>query len=326
MINRFDTILIFTIAFDFKFSELFKEFGPLTSKLDNFIFLGKVIFDKRTINANFELNNCSFCNNADFSKVSFLAPVKVYPYSSGDITIPCQHKFITVSFLREAYFENTIFNNFFFKDVDFSKSKFKGADFNNCLFINVKWHKDKSLLGKRASLYDEKYLSKSSSNLLEQLSDLERLYRKLKSIAKTNEDRDLEGEFYYGENEMIRKRAKWYKQPFTSKFWYFLASRYGERPSWAFINIIILIFLFSIGYICTGVKINDTNKLLNYCNFSFSDYWYYLAHAFSPITLNKWQLTKAANLGTYFLSIAEGAILAVQIGLFVMAFRRKFQR
>lgn len=130
----------------------------------------------------------------------------------------------------------------------------------------------------------------------------------------------MEGGFNFSENEMIRKRIPFYKQIISSKFWYFMGSRYGERPSWAFINIFFIVAIFSILYWLTGLNIieNATIKL---------EFWEYpIAHALSPLTFYKWQITSPKSLFGLFLYIFEGALIATQIGLFVNALRRKLQR
>ncbi|MFH1071068.1 MAG: hypothetical protein V1794_15725 [Candidatus Glassbacteria bacterium] len=311
------------IDFEFYFSDLINLLFRRDFSIDikevyfsNLIFLKKADFSNYNRIMSLKLENCVFKTEAFFNNFNWI---------KGESGSTINHFFKNIEFLNSCDFRNSDLHNITFKDVNLDNCLFLGTEFCDCRFINVRWKIIGKVFGRKGAVYDE-YLKRDEENYLSKLSDLERIYRNLKTLSKISEDRDMEGEFNYSENEMIRKRSKWYKQPFTSKFWYFLASRYGERPSWAFINIILMILFWSLIYIFTGVKSVENASIYNFCNISWKNYLYILAHAFSPITLNKWQLTTAPNLVTYFMSIAEGAILAVQVGLFVMAFRRKFQR
>ena len=325
LLNRFDYDLRMHIGFDLDFKKIYNNFQGNQFRLENIVFSKKVNFSKMQVFSNVEVINCQFEDIVDFREIKFTS-TKSELHSRLPTIIKLNHQFRKITFNGDALFQNSKFENTYFKDIDFSKAYFLGAEFSSCNFINVNWYKSGILFKRKCSCKDEESLRRYSTEHIETASELEKLYRNLKLQGSELANREMEGEFCYSENEMIRKRIRWYKQLFTSKFWYYLVSRYAERPSWAFINIVLIIFFWTLGYIFTGIKINPSEKLLNYCNFKICDYWYYLAHSISPVTLNKWQITTAPNLRTYFLSIAEGSILAIQIGLFVMAFRRKFQR
>ncbi len=313
---------ILKIGFDFNINEIASKILKSLHRARplffiNTCFLEKAIFEDFNRLVLFKFINCDFKKGCSFKKCRFCAEQNI---------TKVKHFFQKVSFLEESDFSKSELNNVEFKDTDLSKCIFYKAEFKNCNFVNVKWAKIGKIFGRKHAFLDETLLNYKNENYIEKLSDLENTYRSLKALAKNAEDRDMEGGFNYSENEMIRKRTKRYKQLFTSKFWFFLVSRYGERPSWAFLNIFFIIFIFSFFYLFSGVGIINSTENVNFHTINLSNWPYLIAHAFSPVTLNKWQLTTTPNLYTYFISIFEGGFLATQIGLFVMSFRRKFQR
>ena len=231
----------------------------------------------------------------------------------------CDHFFKNVIFRDNADFSNVKFNNFEFQDVDFSKCLFAGSEFNNCKFTRVEWCKKGRFFVRKGVLYDEIKRDKEKDYKIS-FSDLEKLYRNLKSNAIKYENREMEGEFHYSENEMIMRNTGWFSRAGLAKRLYYIGSRFGERPSKALFNIFFIVAIFSIMYWLTGLNIieNATIKL---------KFWEYpIAHALSPLTFYKWQITSPTSLFGLFLYIFEGALLATQIGLFVNALRRKLQR
>lgn len=299
------------INFNFKYTHAKGNF------FNNIIFLKNVNFDNTTFGGPFAILNCDFEENVSFTKI------RVQDYEE-DFHLKTEFK--NIKFKKVADFSNSSLNNCFFKDIDFSKCFLGGAKFINCSFVNITWATKRSwvpLIGewnkRKGVIFDELSLKKKDEKYFEKLSDLERIYRSLKSLAKTAEDRDMEGEFNYSENEMIRKRKGFLGQLITSKFWYFVGSRYGERPFYAFINILLIVCFFSAVF---RYIIPLLEKYI-----LFQQKWEEaITQALSPLILNKWQLFEHAGLLTIFSTMLEGSLLAIQIGLFVNALRRKLQR
>lgn len=297
--------------------------------IENVIFFRDADFSNYRLESAFNIVNCIFKKKVTFKDTVFQKERYITgPGAMGrNKKIDVYHSFNNVQFCNMVDFKNVKLNNVEFKDLDLSKCVFFGTIFNNCKFTNIIWATKSSWLlwiGKinkrKAVLLDELNLKRKDQKYIVKLSDLERIYRSLKALSKSAEDRDMEGEFNYSENEMIRKRNGVFKQLFTSKFWYFVGSRYGERPFYAFLNIFILIALFSVVFFLTGIKVLNEDIICRY-NWKLA-----LSHALSPLTFNKWQITAPSGLSTLFLTIFEGSLLAIQIGLFVNALRRKLQR
>ena len=66
------------------------------------------------------------------------------------------------------------------------------------------------------------------------------------SIAIKYENREMEGEFHYSENEMIMRNTKLFSRNGFSKRLYYIGSRFGERPSIALVNIVVIIVISMI--------------------------------------------------------------------------------
>lgn len=314
------------IGFDFKIKEIAPKIDPhafLKSLFFvNISFLEKASFEDFERLAVFKFINCNFEKGCSFKNFHFPEEYKGFKNN---------YLFQDVTFSEESDFRQVKFNNVEFKDLDFSNCLLKDAVFNNCRFTNVKWAKDGRIFKRRGVLYDEKK-GVVNNNFSISFSDLEKIYRNLKAQSKANEDREMEGEFHYSENEMIMKNTKWYKPEGLAKRLYFISSRFGERPSKSIWNIVLIVFFWSLIYAISGIdvyKYGEFERTIKYVislppEIHLADIFSLLTYSIYPLSFNK--VVAPTNSITAFFALIESALLATQIGLFVNALRRKLQR
>jgi uncharacterized protein YjbI with pentapeptide repeats len=235
--------------------------------------------------------NCSevefYCDadfkNSKFTKVDFTGAIFMGSVYFWGRTFEQFGKLQKLSIREQGRFEGTNLSNVSFIDTDVRR-----IDFISCIWA-IK-HKRDVLFDELLLFNEELYLkyyetfeesknnktgnkSKTSQHgpkFTEQINKLVILYRMLKQKC-FNEHNYVEGSnWHYGEKEMFRKSINWRRYfPFSFSNLYWASSGYGEKPSRAFLVLLLLITVSMTLVGLLGIE-HPINKLIIEIK-SFSD-------------------------------------------------------
>jgi len=199
-----------------------------------------------------------------------------------------------------------------FRKLSLEKCKLLETDVTGLQFVNVKWARKPKFFKwfHREAVYDE-LSEKPEYNLIAQL------YRRLQANYVNNYRYSEAGDFYIGEQEMMRKAkgSGWmiWRRVFCTNFLYKYISYYGQSFLLPLFWMLAVLFLFPLYLIYDGI-IKDGYGNAFWKNLSF-------------VTLNR------ADIGKYVtepyqqgIVTLEGLLLVVLVTFFILALRRKYKR
>lgn len=209
-----------------------------------------------------EFNNCVFVKS-DTNKVPSLNVNDNFSCSFNGCEIYA--KFVACN-LTYSIFENCLIKN----------SNFEDCDLSNSIFIKCEWKKiiirDVNLSGIKVmktyiedlefrDILKSKLDEKSFFDKIEvrektrdEYEGLYMVYETLGNKFKENQLNNNFGEYYYLCNMMKRKTLK--ILPKIQSMLYWLSCGYGERPEFTLISGLIVILIFSIIYLFTGIIVD----------------------------------------------------------------------
>ncbi len=166
---------------------------------------------------------------------------------------------------------------------------------------------------------------------------LEWLYRQLKDNYEKRRDFPQAGEFYYGEMEM-KRLSRWYRRftPFSLTTLYWALSGYGERTFRALAVFVILLIAASFfatvprcKFIRADYTTNARQEQLSETTVQAGlDYSDALEYSFRELTLVARESSRfrPASREARLLTLAQNVLGPVQLGMFLLAIRRRFRR
>ncbi|MFC1476014.1 pentapeptide repeat-containing protein [Candidatus Zixiibacteriota bacterium] len=294
----------------------------------------KAKFIAATFNDNVEFYGTIFAGLADFTGINVITCASFRNVVFGGVT-----RFSEAHLGKEADFSLAQFEtpeDVTFQKCDLSKVKFKNCDLRQIRFSMVKWNRQHRFFSvPRNKVYDE-ILAKP-----EDLEAVAELYRDLQINFVNSYRYSQAGDFYIGEQEMIRKRRALFWRVLSFRSLYFVASRYGEsalRPICWLVFVLILCsgILFMNGiYLETGHPSAPKSEYIDY-NLDLEsgqlsrlqkDFWRVFAH---NIALASFYRTgpAAPRMGSWqqILIIIETITIVSLITLFLLALKRRFRR
>jgi uncharacterized protein YjbI with pentapeptide repeats len=316
------------------------------------VFNQKADFMATSFNGGAILSSITFSQEADFWQASF-AKGAIFSESSfagdaffcGDDDNGC--------FLDTCYFQRIKVHKdaiIIFEKVNFEKATFLDTNLEQITLRDVRWHRPKSS-SKRRALWDE-------VRPLEQREverDYEKIaenYRQLVLNYERKRDYGTAEDFHIGEMEMLRKRkgakikSRWWRK---MREWanthalYKMLSNYGTSYWQAFMVLLLMLFIFSGIFLCTGFQLSkgstgSTAGVIEYnlwpdsehhvVPFSqwISDYCKAILFSLSIITFQRERFYEpAGDLSRFWLFIAV-FVLTSQTALVLLAIRRRFKR
>lgn len=259
-------------------------------------------------------------------------------------------------FLQGASFLSLILLNpkqLIFRKVSLEECAFLETDTSKAQFIDVDWPM-KGRWFKRKAVYDQispdvKWLKWNESENKQETKEppkyqcnlIAQLYRRLQANYVSNYRFPEAGDFYIGEQEMMRKAKGKYRQYFCTNLLYKIISYYGESFTLPLLWLLLTLFVFPGLLLYGGINLDYDSQitgLVETVNYDWtwspkdllllkSDYWNTLAVNLSFVTFHRSEIT------TYLPQILQRAMVNLQILLvialaafFLLALRRKFKR
>lgn len=275
--------------------------------------------------------NTQFDSRSTFEKASF----GIVEFSSASFVKPAF--FCLTTFSKANFSEVLVEENIIFDRADLQSVSFLGSPIENFRFISCLWPKTKS----RNIVFDARKVNKrgyfplnnkKSDIPLDEVPEaihLEDLFRRLKKIAKNENDEIMASDWHYNEKEMLRLRLAESNDSFTwkqccknffalelkktGKWWndfflyeatslYKTLSGYGEEPLRALICLVILVLLPALPWVFPG------------------DMMYYI-----PLSKARPDVSEFFELTRLWMILWQ-IIITIQAGLFGFSLRNKFRR
>ena len=236
-----------------------------------------------------------------------------------------------------------------FRHVDLSMVEFLGTDLGRINFVSVYWPEFKRFKFawsgnlrelKLSGVYDEILLATKENLNKDEIELLRTEYRRLKQNYDENKNYPMADQFYVGEMEVTRH----YDTPlfwklFSWRSQYRFASGYGTLPGRSLAILFLVLILFSLEYMFTGLKVNSSlsgkalyiNYDLAWClpnlNMALTDWLYCVWFGISSILPFKDSAQVfEPSMWTRVIQLIETIILPVVVALFAFALRRRFKR
>jgi|GEM_PF-2576930 hypothetical protein len=217
-------------------------------------------------------------------------------------------------------------NRLAIRDSDLSLVKFSGSNIDNIDFQDCTWIKTKFY---RWRIKDEPGSGRRTPERIKELTEARRLYRQLRLNYDRAGEYEVAGRFYVSESEMsYLLRAPVYRW-IHPRGLYKWASRYGQSIVQAAGVMFGLILLFTLFYYWFSaahpIWFREPPKPLGTQNVVTLSWW-------ESVWLSVQASKPLADLGlspktiVYWVVLAEGLIVPTQIGLFLLAIRRRFRR
>lgn len=265
-------------------------------------------------------------------------------------------------FSAEADFISCIFGeprNIKFRKVSLEKCQFLETDVSAVQFIDVTWDKKRKLIwSKRNAVYDESHPDnlwliwknpKTTEPKYEppkfQYHLIAQLYRRLQANYINNYRYSEAGDFYIGEQEMVRKAKGKVGQYLSTNFLYKIISYYGESFTLPLFWLAFVLLLLPAVLLYDGINLNTAvqnptvAETVNY-EWSWSpgdflpvngdsrrDYWEAFKANFSLIAYSRSDIGKyLPESGTRFIVTIESLIIIALLAFFLLALRRQYKR
>jgi uncharacterized protein YjbI with pentapeptide repeats len=254
----------------------------------------------------------------DFYRANFLDAVKFIGGEKDKHPSPVFALKGQVSFTR-ARIEKP--EQFSFDTVQLRPSWLVGVDARKFDFTAVRWY---GLLNGSASSFDEeikrvadKEKGRSAHKLLAQAC------QRLAANAEENRDYPTANEFHYWSMEAQRKEIPGSGfAPWKLIWWYWALSGYGERQIRAAGWLIAILVGFAALYMWLGLVGVQETSLIGVSGAA----WESIVYSLGVMTRLANDIPESASVLAKSLVIIEGVLGPLQIGLFLLALRRKFMR
>ena len=291
------------------------------------MFSGKADFTIARFNGDANFFGVRFCSAADFSNATFSNTADF-----GGATFSSTADFSAVAFKdrilftdlakeRNEHGERTrdevelvlIWATFgqpekvLFRNVNLSETRFLHVDLRRLCFANVIWP---------PVLLDERKAKEKD------YPHLEAIYRQLRQNYEEGRNYPDAGHFYYGEMQMRRKSLPWlrrYLLSLTTLYW--LSNGYSQRPARAFAWIGVLFLFFTGLYKLGGLQLQPS-----YSGPVTHATGAALLHCAEVLTFARERTYAPASPAWGWVSVAQTMVMPLQLALFALAVRRKFQR
>jgi len=251
-----------------------------------------------------------------------------------------------------------------FRKVALQKCRFLETDMSDIRFSDVEWPERDvewpeqgrriSKWFKRKAVYDEiapdlKWLRWNDSENKEvtkeplkyQYNLIAQLYRSLQANYISNYRFPEAGDFYIGEQEMMRKAKGKIRQYLCTNFFYKIISNYGESFTVPFLWLLLTLFVFPGLLLYGGInldydsQITDLVETVNYdWTWSPKDllllnnhYWKAFGANISFVTFHRSEIAKyLPEIGQTVIVNLEILLVVTLAAFFLLALRRKFKR
>lgn len=266
--ENFSNLLEVNGNFDFSNCKFYSETSLYSVRLNGVIYFDSAVFYNK-----FHLLSSEFRNGISFFDCKFKEGVLIenievsqtidedlYYASFESSEFFKMSKISGVIFKDPCDFKNVyIENSLVFEDCNLKKVEFLGTDVDKIDFINCDYPEDSNEKGRGDIFYDELLYEKGKSELSydqkrNKLKKIQTLYRKAKEKYMREQNWGIVSMCHY--NEKTTQRKKFRLDGLTGdrivNTAYWLLSGYNERPIWAIIILIFMLFGLSFGF-CEGL-------------------------------------------------------------------------
>ena len=246
-----------------------------------------------------------------------------------------------------ADFSSCIFaqpKNIMFRKLSLEKCEFLETDVTEVQFVDVAWaSKPKFFKWFRRQAVCDEFSRKPDYKLIAQL------YRRLQKNYIDNFQYAEAGDFYIGEQEMVRKAKgsgwKVWRRIFCTNFLYKYISYYGESFLLPLFWLAFVLLLLPAVLLYDGINLNPTLQdpaVVETVNYEWSwspgdflpvsgdsrrDYWEAFVANFSVIAYSRSDIGKyLPESGTRFIVTIESLIVIALLAFFLLALRRQYKR
>ena len=287
--------------------------------------------------ANFE--SCQFRDSTDFQHCKFFEDVDFNNIRFNDYSKFERTEFSGITEFKQAffkewvYFKETIFKQsvcfsgsisketILFENVDLSSLTLADTNIESFEFISCIWPKPNG----REVIYDEIASGKVKNSV-----KFEEIYRRLKKIARINNDELMTSAWHYKEKEWLRKRLH-HENDLTSprtlflRFInnvYWLISGYGEEPIQAFGYLLLfilcpLVYTIFFGPFYTSTLCGDVFNTTDHLMLRWLWFLPFSKVSLSAAIISDWN---------HFFKIFFNVVISLQTALFAFALRNKLRR
>ncbi len=316
-------------------------------------FSGKANFFRATFNGGAYFDGATFNGAADFLSATFSGPANLVR-----ATFNAAAYFFSATFSAAADFRGATFKEMaLFADLAKEKNKQgeRTSDKVDLDFSGVAFDQPEKILFRNVNLSVASFLHAdvrdvrftTNVNWLPGLRDVreadkedyphvEVLCRQLRQNYEEGNNYPDAGLFYQGEMEMRRKQMPaWRRDLFSLPALYHASSGYGQDPVRAFWMTVLLMLLFTLCHTWAGLKLesgvqghfpNNISWAVKSVGEWFSNFMYGGLHTLQVLTFSRNRTFAPLNWKGELLIVLQTIILPLQIALFALAVRRKFQR
>jgi len=207
---------------------------------------------------------------------------------------------------------------------------FINSDIENVRFINCEFDF-------KNFIYEKEQTNKfiNDKNNIIAIKELISSYRQFEINLDKNKDYELAGEFHKKRYELEYLITESFSLKKLLLFFYERSSNFGENYVKSLSRFILILFLFTLTYLFTGLVYNHTNfeSTIYYLKESNRyNFWNDIGSAFLYSLNNslpfrrELEFVKSANGWTTFFSIVQTFIQTILATLFIIGLRRKFKR
>ena len=257
--------------------------------------------------------------------------------------------------------------NIKFRKLSLEKCKFLESDISAVQFIDVKWASMGKRL-KRKVIFDAispdlhwlEWQREKEEEETEEDADTEKqeseppiyqynliaqIYRRLQTNYVNNYRYSEAGDFYIGEQEMVRKAKGKIGQYLSTNFLYKIISYYGESFMLPLLWLAFILLLFPAGLLLDGINLNPTLQdpaVVETVNYEWSwspgdflpansdsrcDYWEAFVVNFSLIAYSRSDIGKyLPESHSRFIVTIESLVIIALLAFFLLALRRQYKR
>lgn len=339
---------------------------PLDIDLSKMKFPQKVFFTESIFNENVNFEHSIFLEDAEFSKVKFKKDVSfklaIFQGNVGfwETEFFSKVNFQTTTFRQRVTFVQAKFatypqyirfvNTHFekpekvhFAENNLSYVLFKHTNLTLINFGNIIWPKTSVFFSSRKYLADEFSSSEilDRSNNTQYYNSVKLLYQQLKRNFEDKRSFVEAGDFHYGEMECYRKSNKFRRYfPLNLINLYRLSSAYGQRYIRAGIVLLILLFIFALSHLFSGltpvpekqhtyqpIDYNIENLVDNIKSI-IPDFFKSTVYCLQVLTRTSPsdRLYQPASFGGEVLNVIFPLLIFLQAVFFALAVRRHFKR
>lgn len=223
-----------------------------------------------------------------------------------------------------------------FRKLSLEKCKFLETDVTEVQFVDVTWANKPKFFKwfPRDAVYDE--LSEEPDYKL-----IEQLYRRLQINYVNNYRYSEAGDFYIGEQEMVRKAKGKVGRYLSTNFLYKIISYYGESFTLPLFWLVFVLLLFPAILLWDGINLNPSVQnpvVVETVNYEWSwspgdflpakgDYWEAFVANFSLIAYSRSDIGKyLPESHTRLIVTIESLIVIALVAFFLLALRRQYKR